>query len=595
MELLPLARLVQLHQLAVVTVVTADQDHLVMARLAQLLVGLAVVHIELLLVHLTAAMAQMVSVQITYIAVPLSTTTSVSCGTNTVVYGGNITCTATVTATSGTPAGTVSWVTSGTGSFATSPCTLASGACSVTYTPSTVGSGSHSVVANYGGSASFLTSNGNQAVTVTPKALTMSGLTVPASKVYDGTTSAVVGGSAALAVSEAFGTGTTSDGKPYTGDTVSITGTPVGTYNFKDVATATNVAFSGLTLGGAQAGNYTLTLQTPALATITKKALTMSGLSAATKVYDGSTSAVVSGTPTLAASEAAGSGTTSDGKPYTGDTVNISGTPAGTYNSKDVLTAATVTFSGLTLGGTHANNYTLTIQSPVAGTITPKALTVTGLSSPASKMYDGTINAVVSGSAALLTPEAVGAGTTSDGKPYIGDAVNISGTPIGAYNSKHVGIATTVTFSGMSLINTQASNYTLTNPTVSAAITAKPITVTGVMNTKVYDGTTAAAAIPTNSGVIAGDTASFIETYNDKNFGLNNKTLTPSGIVTDGNSGGNYTYTFNSFTTGTISKYPVVVDAVMNTKVYDGTTTAAAIPTNSGVVLGDTAAFIEIL
>ena len=431
-------------------------------------------------------------VKITYVEVPLSTTTSVSCGTNTVVYGGNITCTATVTATSGTPAGTVSWVTSGAGSFTTSPCTLASGSCSVTYAPSTLGSGSHSITATYGGSASFLTSDGNQAVTVTPKALTMSGLSVPASKVYDGTTSAVVSGTGVLQASEAFGTGTTSDGKPYTGDGVNITGTPVGT-----------------------------------------------------------------------------------------------------YNSKDVPTATTVTFSGLTLGGTHANNYTLTMQSPGAGTITPKALTVTGLSAPASKMYDGTINAVVSGTPALLGPEAVGSGTTSDGKPYIGDAVNISGTAFGTYNSKHVNIATTVTFGGLSLINSQAGNYTLTSPTTPATITAKPITVTAVMNTKVYDGTTAAAAIPTNSGVIAGDTASFIETYNTEHFGLNNKTLTPSGIVTDGNGGDNYSYTFNNFTTGTISKAPIVVDAVTNTKVYDGTTTAAAIPTHSGVVAGDTANFIE--
>ena len=95
-------------------------------------------------------------VKITYVEVPLSTTTSVSCGTNTVVYGGNITCTATVTASSGTPTGTVSWVTSGAGSFTTSPCTLASGSCSVTYAPSTLGSGSHSITANYGGSASYL-------------------------------------------------------------------------------------------------------------------------------------------------------------------------------------------------------------------------------------------------------------------------------------------------------------------------------------------------------------------------------------------------------------------------------------------------------
>ena len=540
-------------------------------------------------------------VQITYVAVPISTTTSVNCGAGTpsVIYGGNITCVATVAAASGTtsPTGSVSWVTSGTGGFVTSPCTLSgsggSATCSVTYTPTLRGSGSHTITATYGGSVSFLASNGNQVVTVTAKALTMSGLTVPASKIYDATTSAVVSGTPLLAASEAFGTGTTSDGKPYTGDTVSITGTAAGAYNSKDVATAANVTFSGLSLTGAHAGNYTLTMQTPALATVTKKALTMSGLSASAKIYDGSTSAVVTGTPTLAASEAAGSGTTSDGKPYTGDTVNISGTPAGTYNSKDVLTAATVTFSGLTLGGTHANNYTLTIQSPSAGTITPKALTMTGLTAPASKVYDGTTNSAFGGAAALLSPEAVGTGTTSDGKPYIGDAVNISGPSTASYNSKHVNVATTVSFSGLSLINTHAPNYTLTNQTIPSVITPKPITVNAITNSRQYDGTTTAAAIPTNSGVASGDTASFIETYSNKNFGSGNKTLVPSGVVTDGNGGDNYSYTFVNFLTGTITKLPVVVDAVDNTKVYDGTTTAAATPTNSGVAVGDIANFIE--
>ena len=319
----------------------------------------------------------------------------------------------------------------------------------------------------------------------------------------------------------------------------------------------------------------------------------MSGLSAATKIYDGTTSAVVTGTSALAASEAAGTGTTSDGKPYTGDTVNITGTAVGTYNSKDVLTAATVTFSGLTLGGTHANNYTLTIQSPVAATITPKALSMTGLTAPASKVYDGTTNSAFGGAAALLAPEAVGTGTTSDGKPYIGDAVNVSGPSTASYNSKHVDIATTVSFSGLSLINTHAPNYTLTAQTIPSVITAKPITVTAITNSKQYDGATTAAAIPTNSGVASGDTASFIEAYSNKNFGLGNKTLVPSGVVTDGNSGDNYSYTFVNFLTGTITKLPVVVDAIDNTKVYDGTITAAAVPTNSGVAVGDTANFIE--
>ncbi len=48
-----------------------------------------------------------------------------------------------------------------------------------------------------------------------------------------------------------------------------------------------------------------------------------------------------------------------------------------------------------------AGNYSLTIQSSAAATITVKALTMSGLSVPASKIYNGNLVAVVSGTPAL--------------------------------------------------------------------------------------------------------------------------------------------------------------------------------------------------
>ena len=72
---------------------------------------------------------------------------------------------------------------------------------------------------------------------------------------------------------------------------------------------------------GNDSGNYTITDQASTTANITAKALTMSGLSVpSSKVYDGTTTAVVSGTPTLATAIGAGTGTSADGAPYTGDT-----------------------------------------------------------------------------------------------------------------------------------------------------------------------------------------------------------------------------------------------------------------------------------
>src|SRR5262249_13509841 len=214
--------------------------------------------------------------------------------------------------------------------------------------------------------------------TITAKALTMSGLSVPGSKIYDGTTTAVVSGSpGSFQTAETAGTGTTSDGKPYTGngDAVSLTGTATGTYNTKDVATATTVTFAGVSLTGTGSGNYTLTIQSEPSATITTKALTAVGtlVFPDSKVYDGRTTATqTSGAAALQTAETAGTGTTSDGIPYTGngDAVTLTGTASYNYNSKDVASATTITESGLSLTGTGSGNYSLTAPSFSSKTIT---------------------------------------------------------------------------------------------------------------------------------------------------------------------------------------------------------------------------------
>ena len=56
----------------------------------------------------------------------------------------------------------------------------------------------------------------------------------------------------------------------------------------------------------------------------------MTGITAASTIYDGTTTAKLGGTAVLQTAEAGGAGTTADGKPYTGDTVTLGGTAAGT-------------------------------------------------------------------------------------------------------------------------------------------------------------------------------------------------------------------------------------------------------------------------
>src|SRR5437660_128637 len=88
---------------------------------------------------------------------------------------------------------------------------------------------------------------------------------------------------------------------------------------------------------------------------------------------------------------------------------------AGTLAAKDVGAEA-VTITGVTVTGTGSGNYTVTQQTGLTQSVTPKALTVSGITA-ASTIYDGTTTAKLGGIAAFQAAEAAGAGTTADGKP----------------------------------------------------------------------------------------------------------------------------------------------------------------------------------
>jgi autotransporter-associated beta strand protein len=282
--------------------------------------------------------------------------------------------------------------------------------------------------------------------------------------------------------------------------------------------------------------------------TILPKPLTITGLvPGGSKVYDGTTQASLQGTPALLAPVAFGIGTPADGRPYAGDAVGILGLATGTYNSKDVLTATTVTFSGLSLNLAQAANYTITGTTPAA--ITPKALTV---ASPVvtTKAYDATTAATVTGT--LQPPEPPGTGSVADGKPYVGDFVGLGLSA--AFTNKNVGTNMTMNWSGSSLGGADVADYSLTLPTATGTIIPTNITVTAQTNTKLYDGNASAAAMPTVTlgSIQPGDAGNFTETYDTANVGTG-KTLTPAGTVTDGNGGANYSITFVNDLTGVIT------------------------------------------
>jgi len=120
-------------------------------------------------------------------------------------------------------------------------------------------------------------------------------------------------------------------------------------------------------------------------------------------------------------------------------------------------------------------------------------------------------------------------------------------------------------------------------------ITAAPLTVTAQPDDRGYNGTISANVAPIVSGTLYDPIGTEpTQSYDNKNVG-SGKTLTASGLVmNDGNGGHNYVITYMPNTSGVITTAPLTITAVTNTKVYDGTTSAAAIPTVSGLKGTDT-------
>jgi hypothetical protein len=100
-----------------------------------------------------------------------------------------------------------------------------------------------------------------------------------------------------------------------------------------------------------------------------------------------------------------------------------------------------------------------------------------------------------------------------------------------------------------------ANNYTLAGASGAVGVAQTNLTVTARSNLKPYDGTITAAAVPiiTAGSIQTGDTEPiWTETYDSPAVG-SGKTLTPAGVVLDGNGGANYNYTYASDFTGVIT------------------------------------------
>ena len=170
---------------------------------------------------------------------------------------------------------------------------------------------------------------------------------------------------------------------PISGDTVTLsTAGRAGTFANKNVGTAKAVTVTGYTISGADAANYTLVQPAGVTADITALALSVTGASAASKVYDRLLATTVSGGSIA---------------PLSGDTVTLDASGAtGAFATKTVGTGKAVTASGYTISGADAGNYSLTQPTGLTADITALSLSVTGVTA-ANKVYDRLLTATLSG------------------------------------------------------------------------------------------------------------------------------------------------------------------------------------------------------
>ena len=335
--------------------------------------------------------------------------------------------------------------------------------------------------------------------TITAKQLALTGVTTQA-RAYDGTTNVALAGGT---LSGVIG-----------GDTVGFTN-GIGIAASKDAGTQA-VTASGFALHGADAGNYALAGQPTGLSVaIARRAVSLSGVSAIDRTYDGTTS--------VALTDGAVSGLLS------GDAVSLV-QGVGSMADRHVGTAKTVSVTGFQLNGADAANYALGgVPGTLSVDIAARAISLAGLTA-LDRSYDGTTQVALSG------------GTLSG---VIGsDTVGVV-TGTGSLADRHVGTAKAVTVSGFGLNGADAGNYVLAGQPsgLTATITTKQLALTGVTTqARAYDGTTnVALAGGTLSGVIGGDTVGFTNGAGiaaSKDAGT--QAVTASGFALNGADAGNY-------------------------------------------------------
>ena len=244
--------------------------------------------------------------------------------------------------------------------------------------------------------------------------------------------SQTVGGASGYATTQTVGAaGTVADKTIYVRLTAT---TPVGTYS------------GNITCNSAGSAGATVVT---APSSVAKKQITITGLVGVDKVYNGTTSAELLGTPSYVGL-------------VNGESLSVTGVANATFANKNVGAGKTVTISGFT---DPNGNYAVTLPT-VTARIAPKEVVIVDLSG-ANKPYDGTLSGSLIGTANLLGVELVDQAS-----------VILGGTPLVSFVSENAGTGIGLVVSGYALSGAEALNYHVVQPAgLSADITPRPATI----------------------------------------------------------------------------------------------------------------------
>ncbi|WP_057024049.1 YDG domain-containing protein [Pseudomonas synxantha] len=328
-----------------------------------------------------------------------------------------------------------------------------------------------------------------------------------------------------------------------------------GSFIDKNAGTGKSVTGTGISLGGAEAGNYSFNTGAQiGTGVIDKKTLTATA-DVSGKVYDGNTTASLGNVQLVGVV---------DGD---ADELQVVGNQ-GSFIDKNAGIGKSVTGTGISLAGEESGNYNFNTGAQIGtGVIDKKTLTATA--DVSGKVYDGNTTAN------LGNVQLVG---VVDGDA---DELQVVGNQ-GSFIDKNAGVGKSVTGTGISLAGEEAGNYSFNTGAQigTGVIDKKTLTATADVSGKVYDGnTTANLGNVQLVGVVDGDAdelqvvgnqGSFI----DKNAGVG-KSVTGTGISLAGEEAGNYSFnTGAQIGTGVIDKKTLTATADVSGKVYDGNTTA---------------------